>query len=256
VGLRQPPTEIIDALGSVERTFGAAGVMRWWPLLSGLGFGGIGVALVVGADGFGDLWRWVGLGIVLVVVLVVAAYPPGRITVHEHGLAARRWGRWVAVRWDEIVSLQFQFTDHYTSASALVGNSPLYSTKVCHVEHRGHRLPLALSNSGVAEVDELIRMTDGHTRARLERDAWAAAKTDGSDHGWFRLHDRDGITFGISERHPWSAIASFSLVDNTLVFELADGQTREAPLQHVANPHAAVAILTARARMKKPLSSP
>jgi hypothetical protein len=250
VGLRQPPTEVIEALGPVERTFGPAGVMRWWPLLSALGFGGIGVALVVSADGFADFARWVGLGFVLVVAVAVAVYPSGCITVHEGGLAFRRWWRWIAVRWDDIVSLEFDFTHHYTSPSALLDGSPLYSTKHCHVTPRGRRGSLALSNLGVVAVDELIRMTDEHTRARLERDAWAAAKADGSDHGWFTLHDRDGITFGGRERHPWTAIASFSVVDNKLVFELVDGETREAPLQWVANPHAAVAILDMRVRSK------
>jgi hypothetical protein len=153
------------------------------------------------------------------------------------------------VRWEDIASLHFHFTDHYTSPSAMLSGSPLYSTKTCHVERRGHRLPLALSNLGVEHVDELIRIVDEHTRARLERDAWAAAKTDGSDHGWFELHDRDGLYFG-GEHHAWAAIAGFSLLNNTLVFELGNGETREAPLQHVANPHAAVAIIATRVRTK------
>jgi hypothetical protein len=132
----------------------------------------------------------------------------------------------------------------------MASKSPLYATKVCYVRPRGYRMPLALSSFGVREVDELIRMTDEHTRARLERDAWAAAKADGSEHVWFRLHQRDGISFGLNERYPWAEIASFSLVDNKLVFELGNGETREAPLDQVANPHAAVAILDTYVRWK------
>jgi hypothetical protein len=250
VGVLQPPAKVIEALGPVERTFGPAGIMRWWPLLSGLGFGAIGVALVVSTDGFAEPMRWVGLGIVLVVATAVALYPPGRVTVHERGLAARTWLRWIPLRWEDVVSVHLEFIEHYTSAGAMLDNSPLYSTKMCHLQRRGYRMALALSNLGVREVDQLIRIVDQHTRARLESEAWAAAKADGSDHGWFTLHDLDGISFGSRDRHVWAEIASYSVADGNLVLSLANGEKREIPLRHVANPHAAMAIIATRARVQ------
>jgi len=250
VGVLQPPTKIVETLGPVERTFGPAVVMRWWPLLSGLGFGAIGVSLVLSPGSLAHPLGWIGLGITLVMATVIALYPPGRVTVHERGLAARTWWRWIPVRWEDIVAVHLHFTEHYTSAGAMLENSPLYSTKMCHLDVRGRRLPLALSNLGVREVDQLIRIVDQHTRARLEQQAWAAARADGSDHGWFTLHDRDGIAIGSRDRHAWADIASYAVAEGKLVLSLANGEKREIPLQHVTNPHAAMAIIATRARVK------
>ena len=64
----------------------------------------IGVVLIIGSSAVSGAWapRFLTVGIVIALIYTI----PGRIVLDDAGLRQRRCGRWIKIRWDEVVAVE------------------------------------------------------------------------------------------------------------------------------------------------------